>query len=484
MMNPGRHRMRNPRTNGMKPEFRSAAFHGPLGPDQLARPAVGGNGATDHQVDNGLVGNGAGNGSAAHAPTTTAPRSRVTRTETRPRGTTLIRFGMREIGAGMADVAAGRLEVVRRHLPRRARTISYRRLAVVLVVVLALVVGVVAVAGSTLLDSLKGPTNVVVAPTRAAVINSTPGGVGSIAAAPQDVATVSLNVSVQGVTAPIEVTAVDVLANQQVAAGAPLVQMNPIPFEQNLAQVKLTLEQAEATLQSAQAAAAVGGAAAAAQGYLAVQIPTLQGQVGLDQQLVQIAEGNATAITSPIAGYVSQVKVVAGQVVSAGNTLIQVVNPSEIIVNAGMQLTDLQTISVGDAAAITPSQLPNVHLHGTVVAVSASATGDGLEGTVVIEAPNLTTHPVPIGTQSIVNVSAPLRAAVSVPTLAVLNVEIAPVVGVISHGRIHFQPVEIGASDGTRTQILSGLHAGQQVAVSNMQMLTDGDKVRESSGGT
>jgi hypothetical protein len=127
--------------------------------------------------------------------------------------------------------------------------------------------------------------------------------------------------------------------------------------------------------------------------------------------------------------------------------------------------------------------LPGVHLHGTVAAVSASATGDGLEGTVVVAAPNLTAHPVPIGTQSIVNISAPLHAAVSVPTLAVLNVQIAPVVGVIRHNRIHFQPVEIGASDGKRTQILSGLHAGERVAVSNMQSLTDGDKVRQSSVG-
>jgi RND family efflux transporter MFP subunit len=470
--------MRNPRTNGMKPEYRAAAFHGPLGTDQLQRPAVGGNGAADHRVDDALV----GNGSPAHAATTTEPQARASRVETRPRGGTLIRFGVREIGTGLADVAGSRLDVLRRHLPGRARTISYQRLAVILVVVCALVLGVAAVAGSKVLDSLRGPTNVVVATAGPAVINSTPGGVGSIAAAPQDVATVSLNVNVQGVTAPIEVTGVDVLANQQVAAGAPLLQLNPVPFEQNLVQVKLTLEQAEATLQSAQAAAA--GPAGASQGYLAVQVPTLQGQVSLDQQLVRIAEGNATAITSPIAGYVSQVKVVAGQVVSPGNTLIQVVNPSEVIVDAGMQLTDLQTISVGDTAAITPSQLPDVHLHGTVVAVSAAATGDGLEGTVVVEAPNLTTHPVPIGTQSIVNVSTPLRAAVSVPTLAVLNVEIAPVVGVISNGRIHFQPVQIGASDGTRTEILSGLDAGQQVAVSNMQVLTDGDKVRESSGGS
>ena len=52
-----------------------------------------------------------------------------------------------------------------------------------------------------------------------------------------------------------------------------------------------------------------------------------------------------------------------------GASLVQIVNPAQVVVNAGMQLSDLQSIAVGDAATITPSQLPDVHLHGTVVAV-------------------------------------------------------------------------------------------------------------------
>ncbi len=280
---------------------------------------------------------------------------------------------------------------------------------------------------TTVRGALQGPASVVVATAGPATINNQPGGVGSISAAPQDIATVSLNV--QGVTAPIQITSVDVLASQLVAAGAPLVQLDPAPFEQNVRGIRLTLEQDQAALASAQAAASA--ATASAGGYLAVQVPTLEGQVAIDEQLLQIAEGNSNTITAPIAGYVSSVRVSPGQIVNPGASLVQIVNPAQVVVNAGMQLSDLQSIAVGDAATITPSQLPDVHLHGTVVAVSAAATGDGLEGTVVVTAPNLPDHPVPIGTQSIVNVSAPQHAAVSVPTLAVLNVQIAPVVGVV-----------------------------------------------------
>jgi RND family efflux transporter MFP subunit len=509
-MSSGRHRITRSRNgrNGTTPRYRSveadelllsssARTADPIVPSSAGhngaaghgRGAVVGSNGTAAVHANGDASNGNGHRPradrrvAARADRRVAAASGVdltTATPPLPHGTGLIRYGLHEIGAGLADLLVAGLDVLRGRLPTRLRTVSRKRLAVVLVVVAALVIGVAAVAAPKLAARLGGPTSVVVSTAAPAVINNQPGGVGSISAAPQDIATVSLNV--QGITAPIQVTAVDVLANQLVTAGAPLLQLNPTAFEQNLLQVKTTLEESEQTLASARAAAV--SATASSGGYLAVQIPTLAGQVALNQQLFEIAEGNSTTITSPISGYVSQVRVGPGQVVSPGNTLVQVVNPTQIVVNAGMQLSDLPSITVGDAVTITPSQLPGVHLHGTVAAISAAATGDGLEGTVVVTAPNLSTHPVPIGTQSIVNIAAPLKAAVSVPTLAVLNVQIAPVVGVIRHDRIHFQPVRIGASDGTRTQILSGLAPGDRVAVSNMQYLTDGDKVRPASGGS
>ncbi len=398
-------------------------------------------------------------------------------------GTTRIRYGAKEIGSGSGDLGRAGLERLRRHLPRRARTITLGRLALVLVVSCALVAVAAGVAVSREIQRLEGPANVVVATAAPAVIDNQPGGVGTISAAPQDVATVALNV--QGITIPIEVTAVDVIANQYVSAGAPLLQFNPLPFEQNVQQIRISLEQAEQTLASARAAAANPAASGGSgNAYLAVQVPTSEGEVALDQQLLQIAEGNSTSITAPIAGYISEVRVAPGQVVLLGTTLLQIVNPTQVVVDAGMQLSDLPSVAVGDSATITPSQLPDVHLHGTVVAISAEASGDGLEGTVVVAAPNTPGQPVPIGSQSIVNIAAPVHAAVSVPTLAVLNVEIAPVVGVVQNDRIHFQPVQIGASDGNRTQILSGLSNGEVVAVTNMQQLTNGAKVSPSSGGS
>ena len=121
-----------------------------------------------------------------------------------PNGTGHIRYGVREIGTGLADISRPGLGLVRRHLPKRMRTISQRRLVVVLALVCALILGLAVVAATTVRGILKGPASVVVATAAPAIIDSQPGGVGSISAAPQDIATVSLNV--QGVTAPIQIT--------------------------------------------------------------------------------------------------------------------------------------------------------------------------------------------------------------------------------------------------------------------------------------
>jgi multidrug efflux system membrane fusion protein len=77
-----------------------------------------------------------------------------------------------------------------------------------------------------------------------------------------------------------------------------------------------------------------------------------------------------------------------------------------------------------------------------------------------------------------------VHATVSVPSVAVLNAELNPVVATVKDNKVTFQPVQVGASNGTRTQILSGLRRGQRVAITNLQDLSNGSQVSVSSGGT
>jgi hypothetical protein len=325
---------------------------------------------------------------------------------------------------------------------------------------------------------LGGVPKVVVAVAGPATINSHPGGVGSVGTLPQNIFSVSLDAV--GISAPITVTRVYVVPGNRVRAGSPLIALGPAPFQQDIQQLRLKLEQAEATLAAderanASAHLAPGGYANA---YLATNIPELTGQVVLDKQLLDIASGNSTTIAAPVAGEVSSVDVVAGDVVEPGALLLKIVNTSTVQVTANIELSDLSAVQVGDAATVSPSEVPGVTMYGKVAAIEPNATGGGLEGAVLVDVPNSPTDPVPLGTQVFVNISAPQRVAVAVPEVAVLNTQLNPIVMVVRHGRVYPVAVTVGAASPTWTAVLAGIPAGTEVAVSNTQELRAGQKVR------
>lgn len=325
---------------------------------------------------------------------------------------------------------------------------------------------------------LGGVPKVVVAMAGPADIDSQPGGVGSVGTLPQNIFSVSLDAV--GVTAPITVTRVFVVPGTPVRVGSPLVALSPAPFRDNVEQLALTLQQAQSTLAAEESANASGHVTPGsyANAYFATNIPELKGQVVLDRQLLGIARGNSTSITSPVAGEVSSVDVVPGDNVEPGWLLLKIVNTSAVQVTANIELSDLPDVQVGDAATVSPSEVPGVTLYGRVVAIEPNATGGGLEGAVLVDVPNSATEPLPLGTQVFVNISAPQHVPVAVPEVAVLNTQLNPIVLVVRHGRVYPVAVTVGASDSTWTALVSGISDGTEVAVSNTQELRSGEKVR------
>jgi membrane fusion protein (multidrug efflux system) len=325
---------------------------------------------------------------------------------------------------------------------------------------------------------LGGVPKVVVAVAGPATIDSQPGGVGSVGTLPQNIFSVSLDAV--GVTAPITVARVFVVPGSQVRVGSPLIGLAPTPFKDNIQQLRLTLQQAEETLAADESDNASGKVTPGsyANAYLATNIPELKGQVVLDKQLLDIASGNSTSITAPVAGEISSVDVVPGDTVQPGALLLKIVNTSSVQVTAAIELSDLPAVKVGDAAMVSPSEVPGVTLYGKVVAIEPNATGGGLEGAVLVDVPNSSTDPVPLGTQVFVNIAAPQRVSVAVPEVAVLNTQLNPIVLVVRDGKVYPVAVTVGASDSTRTALISGISDGTEVAVSNTQELRDGEKIR------
>jgi len=344
-------------------------------------------------------------------------------------------------------------------------------LAALAVVVAVAVTGGVIVARS----ALSGSPKVILTTAGPSTIVNQPGGVGSLTEAPNNSFTVSLNLA--GVQDAIfSVSQVDVVNGADVSAGTPLLQIDPTLLVQHAAQFQSQLAGAQQSLTAAQHAPppkTTLGTTTQAQ-----ETAALTEQVAYAQNLVAIAQGTTSIISAPTNGYVTGLTVQPGQVIGAGQPILQIVNPALLDVSANLLLSDIQTVAPGDSAVVVPTGIPGVQLPGTVVAVSAVSSSGGLEGSVIIQCQNASKNPVPIGAQVFVHISAVHSAAVSVPAVAVMNSDLAPAVFVLRHGRVYFQKVTVGATDARRDEILTGLRAGEVVVESNMQSLTDGERVR------
>ncbi len=347
------------------------------------------------------------------------------------------------------------------------------QLRVVLAVLAVVILAVVAAGGMVARSVLAKTPGIVYTTAGPAQITNQPGGVGTLEDAPNESFTVSINLA--GIQDAIfSISQVDVTNGSEVAVGTPLVQIDPTLLVQNAAQFQSQLVSAQQALATAEQTPPSATANAQAE---AQQIAALAEQVAYDRQLVAIAQGKTTTITSPTTGVVTGLSSQPGQIVTAGEPILEIIDPAVVDVSASLLLTDIQTVAPGQPADVAPTGLPGIHLKGTVLTVSAISSAGGLDGTVIIQAQN-TLAPVPIGTQVFVHVLAAQSVPVAVPAIAVMNIDLEPSVFVLRHGRAYIQPVSIGASDATKVQITSGLHAGEAVVESNMQSLTNGERIR------
>lgn len=297
-----------------------------------------------------------------------------------------------------------------------------------------------------------------------------PGGVGTTAA---------------GVTVPISidfrdlVTDVGVHAGDTVRRGQPLISLDPTPFQEQEASLQSKLALLNSQIQSAQARLALAqraGDSGQATG-LAEQINSYQGEYAIVQQQIDIAQGRATQLLSPIDGVIGDVHILPNGIASPGEELLTVLDLTHVQVTANLPVADKPAVTDGSQATVSFINLPGVQLQGNVVQVAASASANGQSFQATIDAPNTADRRVLPGLQAYVQVSVNHPASVVVARAAVLNVDQDPTVYVVEGQVVHRQHVEIGVSDGTYVEVLQGLKAGQLCVVGS-QPLDDGTPIR------
>lgn len=179
---------------------------------------------------------------------------------------------------------------------------------------------------------------------------------------------------------------------------------------------------------------------------------------------------------SPAAGIVITKNVVAGASIAAGESLYTIADLSTVWVDVQIRETDAGSARVGTSADIEVAGIPSRTFKGQLAYLypTLDTVSRALRARIVVANGGGLLRP---GVYATVHLRTTNRAALVVPTSAVLRSGTRNVVFVASSGADgHLTSVEIqmGSSGGDYTEVLSGLQAGQRV-VTSAQFLLDSE---------
>ena len=194
---------------------------------------------------------------------------------------------------------------------------------------------------------------------------------------------------------------------------------------------------------------------------------------------------NQTRYTTLMAdrdGVVTQIRAEPGQVVDAGEMIVQVVDTKQIEVLVAVPESRIAGLKVGDAAVIKlwasqSSASPEKTYNGLVreIAPAASAATRAFDVRVTISEPD---EAVKLGMTAGVRLAQAEADAIIIPTGALTQIHGKTAVWVIDQKNIA-NPREVVAGQYTENGVMitSGLQSGEMVAIAGVHTLTKGQKV-------
>lgn len=246
--------------------------------------------------------------------------------------------------------------------------------------------------------------------------------------------------------------------------------------EASIAAAKATLTEAQANLRraeellpkghiSGQTADARRAAAGTAQAQLTVA------QASRDETLARLAQ---TRITSPDDGYISARTAVIGQIVSSGDQLFRVVRDSRLELDAEIPETTLAVLAPGLSVEVSAEGIAPTA--ATIRAVAPSVDAKSRLGLAHIALPpGVGFRP---GMFAQASIALKDSAALMVPSSAVVYRDGAAGAFVaVNGGTVRFRKIETGERSGDYIEVVSGLSAGDEVALKGAGFLEDGDPV-------
>jgi membrane fusion protein (multidrug efflux system) len=199
-------------------------------------------------------------------------------------------------------------------------------------------------------------------------------------------------------------------------------------------------------------------------------------------QLVKAEEtAQDYAITAPWAGVVSQVLVKEGEFVAPRVALLEMYDPSSLVIRVAVPEKHAATVSTDMCADIRLDAYPGEILKGRIERIYPYLDPRLRTRTVEI----VLDKPVDLLPGMFARVKVLLKVvndAVVVPAEAVVSTPKGQAIFVVEEGKAVRTPVETGIEEGNRIQIVTGIKPGDKVVVAGNEKLKDGAAVSLSGG--
>jgi HlyD family secretion protein len=192
------------------------------------------------------------------------------------------------------------------------------------------------------------------------------------------------------------------------------------------------------------------------------------------------AQLSYSEIKSPIDGVVTDRPLYVGDLATANQPLLTVMNISKLIAKGHIPQSEAAQLKVGNPAKLTVPGLDEL-IEGKVTLVSPALDPGSTTIEIWVEAKKPNPALRPGITVQVAMVAKTVKDAVVVPTAAVYknpegNGDYVLIAG--TDEKAHVKPVQVGIRNGEDAQIASGINAGDPVITSGGYAVPDGTKIK------
>lgn len=244
---------------------------------------------------------------------------------------------------------------------------------------------------------------------------------------------------------------------------------------------KLTLDNAQRDAEREQRLEAAG--AVAPRDVEAAQRTLAAAQAGMADAQAQLTAAerqlDKTSFRAPFDGLVSERPVNAGDVVQPGTSIATVVDPASMRLEGSVPAEQLSALKIGTPVLFTVNGYGGRTITGRIDRINPTADPTTRQVRVYVTIPNATSALVG-GLFADGRVATESRQGIMIPTSAVDERGISPIVLRIRSGTVESEKVQLGIRDNAtdRVEIVAGVTAGDTLLANAAQGLAPGTKVR------